>query len=381
MTNKIFLFIINDPAFFLSHRLPLAVAAQKEGFNVHVATMDGAAVKKILQIGLVHHKLPLSRSGKNPLAEISSFFAILRLLRELKPELIHLVTIKPVLYGGIAARLVNVPSVVSAISGLGFLFVKRAGLRRRLLYYIVLFLYRLAMGHLNQRVIFQNSSDMNALVKAGGVQINKTNLIRGSGVDLRDYPVTPEPEGNPVVVMASRLLKDKGVHEFVEAARILKSQGIKARFQLIGDPDPGNPESVTAKSVQTWREEGIVECLGFRSDIPRLFSKAHVVTLPSYYGEGLPKVLIEAAACGRAVITTDMPGCRDAIESDRTGILVPTRDVDALAKAMELLIKDVALRQKMGIAGRALAESEFGIEKVVEVHLAIYRKLSGITGS
>ncbi len=289
--------------------------------------------------------------------------------------MLHLVTIKPVLYGGIAARLLNVPAVVSAISGLGFLFVKRSGLRVHMLRYAVLFLYRLAMRHPNQQVIFQNPTDRDALVNAGGVGKDKTRLIRGSGVDLRDYPVNPEPDGIPVVVMASRLLKDKGVYEFVGAARLLQSQGIAAHFQLIGEPDPENPESITTEEVRAWKKEGIVDCLGFRVDIAGLFSQAHIVALPSYYGEGLPKVLIEAAACGRAVVTTDMPGCRDAIEPDVSGLLVPARDADALAQAITCLIEDAPLRQQMGKSGRDLAEREFSIEKVIATHLEIYRQL------
>jgi len=375
MTNKQLLFVVNDPGFFLSHRLPLAVAARDEGFNVQVATMGGPAVEKIEQLGFVHHTVPLSRSGRNPLNELVTLFSIWRLFRQLRPDLVHLVTIKPVLYGGIAARLARVPGVISAISGLGFLFVRRHGLRVRVLRLVAQRLYRLAMYHSNQRIIFQNTADLNSLIKAGVVGEDKTRLIRGSGVDLRDYPVMPEPESTPVVMMASRLLKDKGVHEFVEAARLLLNDGIKARFWLVGDLDPGNPESVTAESVRAWQEEGCVECLGFRSDIPELLSQAHVFTLPSYYGEGLPKVLIEAAACGRAVVTTDMPGCRDSVIPDVSGLLVPARDVEKLAAAIRKLLEDQSLRQRMGMAGRCLAEREFSIEKVVNEHMSLYREL------
>jgi len=378
VAKKLLLFVVNDPDFFLSHRLPLAEEARNEGFDVQVATMGGAASKKIEQLGFEYHLLPLSRSGRNPLNELLTIFSICRLFRRLQPDLVHLVTIKPVLYGGVIARFTKVPGVISAISGLGFLFVERSGFRVRMLRYLVLFVYRMAMGHPNQRVIFQNPTDMSDLIGSGRVRKDKTRLIRGSGVDLHDYCVAPEADGVPIVVMASRLLKDKGVHEFIEAARLLKARGVEARFQLVGDPDVGNPESVTAESVKAWQEEGVVECLGFRSDISKLFSKSHVVTLPSYR-EGLPKVLIEAAACGRAIVTTDTPGCRDAIDSELSGLLVPVRDAVALAQAMERLIKDVELRQKMGRAGRALAEREFGIDKVVAAHFAIYHELAGMS--
>jgi len=374
VNKKKLLFIVNVDWFFVSHRLPIALKTIEEGYEVHLLCAVTDKAEYLESLGLVVHPFSFSRSGKNIFNEIACVFGLYKQIKNIKPDLVHLVTIKPVLYGGIAARLAKVPGCVSAISGLGSLFVKRAGFYVGLLRNIVLFLYRMAMGHPNQRVIFQNPTDMNMLVAAGGVQQDKVRIIRGSGVDLHDYPVLPEPDGVPVVVMASRLLKDKGVYEFIEAARIVKSRGIKARFQLIGEPDSGNPESVTTDAVQSWQDEGVVECLGFRSDIAKLFAQAHIVILPSYR-EGLPKVLIEAAACGRAVITTDMPGCRDAIEPDISGFLVPARDAEALAQAMVSLIKDDTLRHKMGRAGRDLAEREFGIDKVVAAHLAIYQEL------
>ncbi|OMH30899.1 glycosyltransferase family 4 protein [Motiliproteus sp. MSK22-1] len=375
MDKKILLFVVNDPGFFLSHRLPLAVAARNDGFNVHVATMGGIGAESIEKLGYPHHVIPLSRSGLNPIIELIAFWSIWRLFRQLRPQLVHLVTIKPVIYGGISARIVKIPGVISAISGLGFLFVKTGSLRKRVLRHMVLFLYRLAMGHPNQRVIFQNSKDMEELVDAGCVLRDKSDLIRGSGVDLEEYSAKPDPVGIPVIVMASRLLKNKGVNEFVEAARILQSDAIKARFLLVGEPDSGNPESTSIESICALQKEGAVECLGYRTDISELFSKAHIVALPSYYGEGLPKVLVEAAACGRAVVTTDHPGCRDAIDPNVTGLLVPVRDADALASAIQRLIEDAELRQRMGIEGRRLAEKEYSIEKIVQAHLKIYQTL------
>ena len=375
MAKKL-LFVVNEAIFFLSHRLPLAEAARRKGYDVHIATTEGTGVQKIKDLKFTHHLLPLSRSGRNPIKEIVLIISILNLFRKLQPDLVHLVTIKPVLYGGIAARLTKINGVISAISGMGFLFVERAGgLKLYLLRNMVLFLYRFAMGHPNQKVIFQNSSDANTLVTSGYVKKNKTCLIRGSGVTLENYHFVPEPSGIPVVVMASRLLSDKGVNEFVDAARILRSRSVNARFMLIGTPDPGNPESVTESLVNEWQAEGVIEYLGFQSDIANIFSKSHIITLPSYR-EGLPKVLIEAAACGRAVVTPDTPGCRDAIEPNVTGLLVPPRDAKALAEAINCLINDTRLRERMGKAGRSLAEREFGINKVVTAHLDIYNELA-----
>ena len=374
MSKKKLLFIINVDWFFVSHRLPIALAAMEKGFEVHILCATTDKLEYLQSLGLIVHPFSFSRSGKNIFSEIGCIFGLFTQVKNIHPDLMHLVTIKPVIYGGIVARLLKVSGVVSAISGLGFLFVKREALKARLLRGAVLSLYRVAMGHDNQRVIFQNPIDKQTLVATGGVKEDKTRMIRGSGVDLDKYSMLPEPKGLPIVVMASRLLKDKGVCEFVEAARKINSKEVKAHFKLIGDPDTGNPESVTNNQVQSWQDEGLVDCLGFRTDIAQLFSDAHIVVLPSYR-EGLPKVLLEAAACGRAVITTDVPGCRDAIDVDITGVLVPARDTVALAHAIEGLIDDKALRQQMGQAGRNLAELEFSIDNVVSAHLAIYNEL------
>lgn len=371
---KVLLFIVNTPEFFLSHRLPIARAARKAGFNVHVATGPGTVCQDIKAIGFSHHVIPLSRSGNNPFAEIRSLLAIFFLIFSIKPKLVHLVTIKPVLYGGLMARLAGVPAVVVAISGLGSVFASQ-GQNSTWLRKAIKFMYRIALGHRNIRVIFQNSDDLSVLADAGAIHNHQTELIKGSGVALTEYSVDVEPTDVPVITFAARLLKNKGVVEFVEAARILEARNIHARFWLAGSLDPGNPTSVTEEQISQWRQQGIVELMGFRTDIAELFARSNMVVLPSYYGEGLPKVLIEAAACGRAVITTDHPGCRDAIEAGKTGLLVPVRDAVALANAIQSLIEDPFTRKKMGAAGRALAEAEFAIEKVVESHLRIYREL------
>ena len=372
--KKKLLFIVNVDWFFISHRLPIALQARDAGYDVHLLCAVTYHADYLESLGLTVHPFHFSRSGKNIVQELSLCVSLYRQIKSIKPDLLHSVTVKPVLYGGIIARIARVPAVVSAISGLGFLFVERKGVKAKLLRDAALFLYRFAMSHPNQRVIFQNPTDMNVLVSTGCVQKNKTTMIRGSGVNLQDYHMLAEPEVTLVIIMASRLLKDKGVQEFVAAARVIKEKGINARFQLVGEPDPENPESVTDETLRTWQDEGFVECLGYRSDIAELFSQSHIVVLPSYR-EGLPKVLIEAAACGRAVITTDMPGCRDAIEPGVSGVLVPVRDAMALAEAIEGLLIDDVRRRQMGRAGRELAEREFSIEKVVAAHLNIYQDL------
>ena len=369
------LFVVNNPAFFMSHRLPVAQAAQRAGYDVHVATMDGPAVADIVALGMTHHVIPMTRSGKHPLQELGTLLALLRLFRRLRPRVVHLVTIKPVLYGGIAARLARVPGMVAAISGLGFVFLSNS-LKMRLVRSVVARLYRLALGHPNSRVIFQNASDRDLLKSLGAVRDEQVVLIRGAGVDLDLCQALPEPAAPPVVAtMVARLLRDKGVWEFVEAARLLRARGVPVTMRLVGGVDAGNPTSATPAEVEAWQREGCVEALGERSDVPQLYAASHIAVLPSYR-EGLPKSLIEAAACGRAVVTTDVPGCRDAIDPDKTGLLVPVRDPRALADAIARLAGDATLRQAMGTAGRALAEREFNIERVARIHVELYDTLS-----
>lgn len=367
------LYVVNNPAFFLSHRLPLAQAAQTAGFDVHVATMQGPAVTRIRQQGFTHHVLPLSRSGKNPLKELYSLWAMYRLFKKLRPQVVHAVTIKPVIYGGIAARLAKVPGFLAAVSGLGYLFTDdRGGVVKR----VALALYKMALNHPRSRVVFQNSSDLDTLRQAGVVRADQAVLIRGSGVDLNEFSYQPEPAGGPVALMVSRLLADKGVHEFIEAAQISQQRQDGILWQIAGSTDTGNPASLTREQITSWHKAGVIQWLGEQTDIAGLYQQAHIAVLPSYR-EGLPKSLIEAAACGRAVVTTDVPGCRDAIEANVTGLLVPAKDALALVEAVTDLAQDRAKRQRFGNAGRDLAERAFDINTVIDNHLRLYRYLGG----
>ena len=371
--SNIIIFVVNAPEFFLSHRLPLALAALAAGFQVHIATPDGPEVRNIQSMGFTHHVVPFARSGQNPLNELGAILVLVKLFWRVKPLLVHLISIKPVLYGGIAARLAGVKSVVSAVSGLGTVFLAdsaAARFRRGL----VVFLYREAFNQKRLAVIFQNPDDRNVLLGLKALKNDQAKMIRGSGVKLEDYPCLPQPLGKTVVVMAARLLRDKGVLEFVEAARLLQGRGVEVKMRLIGSPDPGNPTSVMQQELEHWKNEGLVELLGFRKDIAAQYAEANIVCLPSYR-EGLPKSLVEAAACGRAVVTTDVPGCRDAITPGVTGLLVPVKDAVALADMIQTLIEDPELRSSMGQAGRALAEEAFTIEKIVAQHMDIYRDL------
>ncbi|WFP50654.1 glycosyltransferase family 4 protein [Methylomonas sp. EFPC3] len=372
MSNKL-LVVCNDLDFFLLHRLPETSGALKQGYEVHVATPPGARVAEVRDLGFIYHELVLTRSGQNPMAELAALRAMYALFKRVQPDLVYLMTVKPILYGGIAARLAGVKAVVAAVFGMGYLFTDTR-LKTRILRTLVSRLYRLALGHRNIRVIFQNPTDRDLMVGLGVVLPENTVLVRGSGVDLQRFAVIPEPEGRPVVLMAARLLYDKGVREYVEAARLLCEQGVDARFVLVGDRDDGNPSSLSRQEVEALRADPNIEFLGFQKDMPQLLAAANIVVLPSYR-EGLPRVLEEAAACGRAVITTDVPGCRDAIETDVSGLLVPVRDAVALADAIRRLLADGGLRREIGRRGRQLAERRYAVAAIVDAHLAIYREL------
>lgn len=371
------LYIVNDANFFLSHRLPLALAAQGDGFDIHVATPLSDDVEKIRAAGFRFHPIPLTRRGARLGEELASVIALYRLYRKVKPDLVHLVTIKPVLYGGIAARLAGVPAVVSAVTGLGYVFIAR-GFKASLLRTAVKGAYRFALGHANGRVIFQNPDDRSSFLKARLVDSRQTVLIKGSGVDMTQFSPSPEPPGVPLVVFAARMLWDKGVGEFVDAARWLCGMGIKSRFALVGDTDSGNPAAVPKSQLESWQQSGVVEWWGQYTNMPMVFAQSHIVALPSAYGEGVPKVLIEAAASGRPIVTTDTPGCREIVQHGENGLLVPVRDVAALTEALRRLLEDAELRRRMGAKGREIAVAEFSVERVVSETLDVYRELLSV---
>lgn len=367
------LMVVNVDWFFLSHRLPIALAAIQQGHEVHLATGLTQNKAQLEAYGFQVHPLQVDRSAAGPWGLLRLWVDLLRLFWRLRPDVLHLVTIKPVLLGGLAARLAPVHGVAYAISGLGHVFVAQ-GVWGRLLRAAVGAWYRVVLGARNMRVIFQNPDDHAALAAVAPLRPEQVVMIPGSGVDLRAYPALPLPTGRPMVMMAARLLMTKGVAEFVQAAQLLKAQGMDARFCLVGDADPANPASVDMAQLEAWRQQGAVELLGHRADMAGLMAQATIVVLPSYR-EGLPKVLIEAAACGRAVVTTDVPGCRDAIEPNVTGLLVPVRNAQALADAIAQLLRNPLQCSAMGLAGRQRAERLFDVQAVVQTHLALYQEL------
>lgn len=357
------LYLVTEDWYFVSHRLPLAVAAKQAGFDVTVITRCGAKCEAIRAAGIEVMPFEMERRGLNPLGLAREVIRLARLYRRLQPDIVHHVALRPVVVGGLAARLAGVHGVVSAIAGLGYAFT---GGRGGWLGFVLRGLLKAALAR--GMVVVQNPDDFDAVVGLG-VERERIHLIPGAGVDVERFSPRPEPDGRPVVMLASRLLWDKGVGEFVAAARMLAG---RARFVLVGAPDPGNPASLSEAEVRRWVEEGVIEWWGVRDNMPEVLGKAHLVCLPSYR-EGLPKVLLEAMACGRAVVTTDAPGCRDCVRDGDNGLLVPVGDAGALAAAIRRLLDDPDLRRRMGARGRERAVNEFAQAIVIETTLALYR--------
>lgn len=370
--SKKLLYLVNENTFFWLHRGALAHAAKEAGYEVHIATpASDEAAKRYAEHGMIHHPIPLSRKGANPLAELKTLWSIYKLYRNVQPDVAHHVTIKPVLYGGIAARLAGVKKTVSAISGLGYVFIQQ-GLKARVLRAVATFLYRRALGHKNGTVIFQNPDDRDTFLKNRLVREAQVVMIRGSGVDLEKFTAAERPATPPVrITLIARMLWDKGVDEFVEAARELKGEG--AEFCLVGDTDDGNPAAIPTAQLQGWVDEGIVTWQGWAEDVNAIYAKSHIACLPSYR-EGMPKALIEACACGLPVVTADVPGCRETVEEGKNGFLVEVRNAKSLARALKALIQDETLRSHFGVASRAKAEAEFSLRTVIAQHLDIYAK-------
>ena len=372
MTRRTLLFFVTEDYYFVSHRLPVAVAARAAGYDVCVVTRVDAHGDVIRRAGLRLIPFDAARSAVNPIADLPRLLRLIAIYRREHPDIVHHVAMKPVVYGSLAARAAGRPHVINAIAGMGWMFTSSAG-RAQWLQRIVRWALRGAAS--TGIAIVQNADDRRVL-EALGVSPSRIRRIGGSGVDLDRFHPRPFPAGAPVVVMHSRLLWDKGVGEFVEAARLLRERGLRARFLLAGEPDPINPASIPAARVAEWVRDGIIEHLGHVTDVPSLLASAHIACLPSHR-EGMPKSLLEAAAAGRPIVTTDAPGCREVVHDGDNGLLVPVGDAAALANALQRLIDSAPLRERMGARGRARAEQEFGVDTVVQQTLSIYREVAG----
>lgn len=373
MTSRV-LFVESDAPSFLMHRRATAEGVRGRGCDVHVAAPGGPEQAAIEALGFTFHEAPFSRGSTSPLGELRTLRALRALYARLRPDLVHHVALKAVLYGTLAARLARVPAIVNGVTGLGYLFTEGDG-RAALLRAVFVAMARPVLRSERAITTFENADDLAAFRRLGLVAEDRGVLVRGTGVDTRQFRPTPEPPGVPVVTLASRMLWEKGIGVFVEAARLLRRDGVEARMALVGLPDPENPRSVPRAQLQAWHDEGIVEWWGFRQDMPGVLGASHVFVLPTMYREGVPRVLIEAAACGRPAVTTDRPGCRDIVRDGENGLVVPANDAPALAGAIRTLLGDPALRARMGARGRAIVEEEYAQEHVLAATLAIYERL------
>ncbi|MEZ8195292.1 glycosyltransferase family 4 protein [Vibrio cortegadensis] len=373
---KKILYIVNVDWFFVSHRLPIALKAIEDGYDVHLACAFTDKRSQLEELGITCHSVAFSRSGSSLKGELNAISSVRRVIKSLKVDVVHAITIKPVIYTGLALQCIKrPPAFVAAISGLGYVFTAET-LRAKVTKSLVSLMYKFALRNKRKVVIFQNTSDQTILSEIVKLTEKDRTLIKGSGADLSVYRYQAEPVGSKKIVsMACRLLKEKGVYEFVEAAKLIKEKHSNIDFLLIGSVDLENPNSVSQEEVDTWVEQGVITALGHRDDIPELFAQSHIVTMPSFYGEGVPKVLIEAAACGRPIVTTDNPGCRDSIINEETGLLVPIKNAEALSKALMVLLLDEDKRIRMGLQARHYAVNEFDVSNVVLRHLDIYESL------
>lgn len=367
------LFFVTVDWFFYSHFMQRALAAQEAGYEVLVMTQIDRHGDQIVQSGCRLLPLELDRSSLNPFSALKSFWQIFKIYRRERPDLVHHIAIKPILLGTLAARLLGIKSVVNAIVGMGYLSTSDR-LPDRLLRSVLGFALRALLNPPGSRVVFENMDDLGSFVAQGQVRASDAALIRGAGVDPRQIQPGAGARGLPVVVLVARLLWEKGIGEYVEAARLLRHRGVEARFVIVGDIDPGNRGCIDPETLNVWRTEGLVELWGFRSDIPGVLTEASIACLPSYR-EGLPKSLLEAMAAGLPCVTTNVPGCREAVRDGDNGLLVPAKDAQALAVALEHLLSNPELAKKMGQRGRERLEQEFSAQHVNESTLALYREM------
>lgn len=380
MEKKKFLLYANTEWYLYNFRRSLAESLRAEGHDVLLLSPPGPYGGRLIELGFDWRPAPMQRLSLNPWRELQLLHWLWRLVREERVDLVHGFTIKCAVYGSLAARLAGDRARVGAVAGMGYVFISTS-LKARLLRPLVRVLLRLALGGQRARLILQNADDAALSQQAGLVAPERMRLIAGSGVDCRRFSPDPDPADVDYgraeafrVLLPARMLWDKGVAELVEASRLLQAQGRAVEVWLAGLPDPGNPAAIPEAQLRAWEQQGLLRWLGHVEAMPALFRAVDLVALPSYR-EGLPKGLIEAAACGLPLVTTDVPGCRAVVTHEVDGLLVPARDAAALAAAIARLMDDAPLRARLAAAARAKALAQFDERIVIEQTLAVYQEL------
>lgn len=371
--KKLFI-VVNQDWFFLSHRLPIGVAAKESGYDVTVVSEDTGVSDKIRAAGLNTINLPINKAGTNLKDEIKTFFFLYKLFKREKPDIVHLVGLKTMLWGSLACKFAGVKAMVSAVCGLGVLFDEKHA--DSMMTRGILKVLRATHNRKHTKVIFQNNDDKAIFHNAKIMTEEQCAFTNGSGINLQNYDYTPEPAGEPIkVIFTARMVEDKGTMVLIDAAKKLESEYKgRVQFLLCGGLD-SNPNGITKEMLESKCDGEYVQWLGYRKDVLGLLKKSHIMAFPSWYREGLPKSVVEAEAIGRPVVTTDSVGCRDTVIDGKNGFMIPIKDSDALAEALKKLIDDSELRQTMGRNAREFAVSKFDIKEVVKVHLDVYDSL------
>ena len=373
------MFLVTEDWYFVSHRLSLARACRDLGWEVVVATRVGRFGEAITREGFRTVSIHLRRSSRAPWRELATIFELVKVLARERPDIVHQVGLKPVIYGSLAAILVRTRLVVNMLAGMGYIFTS-GRLSIRIARGVIKAVLRLCLNRRNHWLIVQNDNDASSMLQSRLIRADRIQVIRGAGVDFDRFVPTPEVDGPIVAAVVSRMLKDKGVREVVLAARELKRRGSKVQIWLVGAPDADNPSSIPEETLRQWHREGCIRWLGHQEDVRSVWAKVHIALLPSYR-EGMPLALLEAAAAGRPIVTTDVPGCNDLVQHGVNGFLVPTQDWMELADAIDTLARSAELRARFGAAARRKVEEE-GLDDttVVTQTLGVYRKMLVRTG-
>ncbi len=368
--NKIIFYVVPEDWYFWTHRLPLAKAMLEKGHHVYLVSKVGKYKEALEKLGIEVIPFKFSRFGTNPFKEFITIVKLWRLYRKYKPDIVHHVTLQPVIYGSIAACMLGRIFVVNAIAGLGCVFTNPT-LKNKCLRIIIRKMLQFLLNRNSSRVIVQNPDDQKFLLDIG-VKKEKIKLIFGAGVDLNRFGVVSEASGKPVLTLVSRMIWAKGIEVFIDSLQYLRQWDVDFEAWLVGVPDIYNSTAIPVAYLEGCEKQGIVKWLGHRDDIEKVWEESHIAVLPTHYGEGIPKSLLEAAACGRSIVTTDVPGCREVVTNGYNGLLVETKDAEGLALALKSLIEQPELRAIMGKRSREIAIERFSIEKVVRETLSIY---------
>lgn len=360
------LFFANTDWYLYNYRIALAKTMKKMGYEVLLISPHGKYVEEFKKEDLQWREFNLNRKGMNPLDEFLTILRLIILLSKEKPDITHFFTIKPVIYGSLAARFCQIPKIINSIPGLGYVFSgKNTTLR-----IFVEALYRFCLH--KTKIIFQNPDDLSYFTQNSIINKKNAFLIPGSGVDIVVFHPTPEPTDVPIVMLGGRLLRTKGIPEFIEAAHQIKMQGIASRFVIVGEPYPDNPDSIKQEELDPWRNNGTIETWGWHDNMHSVISQASIICLPTSYKEGLPRLLLEAGACGRPVVATNIPGCKMVVRAGENGILIQPGNINELVESLRTLLQDSNLRKLMGDKGREIVVNEFSVENIIKKTIEVY---------